>query len=97
MSNMIFCYFLLAIFCQLSGVEGAPHYHLKGLKTRAIPGVGGVPTGVVTFTISEKKIILKTGIRWSKNLRIPIGIRIRDTPNFAYPYLTYPYFLVHCF
>ena len=31
---------------------------------------------------------MKARIRWSKNLRIPIRIRIRDTPNFAYPYFS---------
>ena len=44
----------------------------------------------------KKKYILKAGIRCSKILRIPIRIRIRDTPNFAYPYLAYTYFLEHC-
>jgi len=34
-------------------------------------------------------------IRCSKILRIHIRIRIQDTPNFAYPYLAYPYFLEH--
>ena len=34
-------------------------------------------------------------IRCSKFLRIPIRIRIRDTPNFSYPYLVHPYFLEH--
>ena len=52
--------------------------------------------------ISEKKIYFESWdtlrvslIRCSKILRIPIRIRIRDTPNFAYEYLAYPYFLEH--
>ena len=40
--------------------------------------------------------IWKAEIRWSKILRILIRIRIGDTPNFAYQYLAYPYFLKHC-
>ena len=41
------------------------------------------------FSEFLKKNILKSGIRWSKFLRIPIRIRI---PNFAY---RYPHFLEH--